>query len=669
MKNISLKNNNIELSDILEVVNSLSSGKEEQEKSIEIIKNGSIEVVPESNKVLSKITVNTNVPSKEEQEKSIEITLNGTQTVIPDDGKTLSRVNITTHVEGIGGDVAEERLKWLNRSFTEFNDGELAKVYGGTFACCTSLSSINLPMCSTVEDYAFYSCTSLSSINLPICSNVGNYVFYNCRALTSIDLPACNSISTYAFAFCSSLTSIDLPACNYIGSQAFYNCQSLKSIDLLACNRINTQTFGQCSSLISANLPVCIDIGTYAFAGCISLTSIDLPVCSSIGAYAFSGCKVLTSLTLRLSDVVKMSNINIFQSTPMSISTLTGSFGSIYVPASLVNAYKSATNWITYADRITAITEIQNIEDIIIPLHTTKIFEIPLAGFISIPENITITSNDENKLNISNIQASTNSLTFNATTYDNSGELNAEATVFYNGKTYTKSFKIIIVESPIGDIETLSISINRIKTILIPWYGSEIASNLSIISNDINKLSISNVQANIDNISFDVTSYNVESEIDITITATYNNEIYTKNKKIVVEKIPTYTIENLGTDYIFALNDSGYYESNNKNVNNSFAICKVNIDAPHNCTMYVDCINYAEANWDYGILSNLDTTLALSNSADANYKKSFKSEHSESVQTIQYDIPAGEHFIYIKFIKDTSGHQRNDSLQFKIRFE
>jgi hypothetical protein len=39
----------------------------------------------------------------------------------------------------------------------------------------------------------------------------------------------------------------------------------------------------------------------------------------------------------------------------MSVSTLTGSFGSIYVPASLVDAYKSATNWATYADRITAI--------------------------------------------------------------------------------------------------------------------------------------------------------------------------------------------------------------------------------------------------------------------------------------------------------------------------
>lgn len=39
----------------------------------------------------------------------------------------------------------------------------------------------------------------------------------------------------------------------------------------------------------------------------------------------------------------------------MSVSTLTGSFGSIYVPASLVTRYKAATNWATYADRITAI--------------------------------------------------------------------------------------------------------------------------------------------------------------------------------------------------------------------------------------------------------------------------------------------------------------------------
>jgi hypothetical protein len=39
----------------------------------------------------------------------------------------------------------------------------------------------------------------------------------------------------------------------------------------------------------------------------------------------------------------------------MSVSTLTGSFGSIYVPGSLIASYKSATNWATYANRIVAL--------------------------------------------------------------------------------------------------------------------------------------------------------------------------------------------------------------------------------------------------------------------------------------------------------------------------
>jgi hypothetical protein len=70
---------------------------------------------------------------------------------------------------------------------------------------------------------------------------------------------------------------------------------------------------------------------------------------------AFASCSKLTNLTLRYSFVVTLSNINAFTKTPMSLSTLTGSFGSIYVPASLVSAYKVATNWATYADRITVI--------------------------------------------------------------------------------------------------------------------------------------------------------------------------------------------------------------------------------------------------------------------------------------------------------------------------
>ena len=84
----------------------------------------------------------------------------------------------------------------------------------------------------------------------------------------------------------------------------------------------------------------------------------------------------------------------------------------------------------------------------------------------------------------------------------------------------------------------------------------------------------------------------------------------------------------------------------------------------------MDCINYAENNYDYGNLSNIDTTLTLSSSADSsNVFKSFKGSNSANVQTVDYGIlTEGNYYIYIKFIKDSSQSSNNDTLQFKVRF-
>ena len=252
MTDLSLKNNNIALNTILETVNSLSSGKEEQEKSI-------------------------------------EITENGTTEILPDDGKTLSKVSITTNIEG--GNSGSGDFIDIRNSLSSYNNDSLTKLETYTFAGCSSLTTVNLPACNYVEKYAFAYCRSLRTVNLPVCKSINSYDFSNCRSLTSI------------------------------------------------------------------NLPVCSTIGVCAFDYCISLRTLNLPACGSINNYAFQNCSVLTTLILGYSSIVKLANINVFNSTPMSVSTLTGSFGSIYVPASLVNAYKSATNWTTYADRITAIVE------------------------------------------------------------------------------------------------------------------------------------------------------------------------------------------------------------------------------------------------------------------------------------------------------------------------
>lgn len=139
---------------------------------------------------------------------------------------------------------------------------------------------------------------------------------------------------------------------------------------------------------------------------------------------------------------------------------------------------------------------------------------------------------------------------------------------------------------------------------------------------------------------------------------------------ITIVQTPTYTVDVIsGASYGFSLNSSGYYESGNKGVNSSYAICRVNFKIPTATTVYFDCINYAESNYDYGIIGNIDTDLALSSSADSSYAHSFKGLQSASIQTVSMSMSAGTHYVDVKFIKDTSVNKDNDTLQFTIRFD
>ena len=133
----------------------------------------------------------------------------------------------------------------------------------------------------------------------------------------------------------------------------------------------------------------------------------------------------------------------------------------------------------------------------------------------------------------------------------------------------------------------------------------------------------------------------------------------------------TTTMTNISTTYGFALNTNGYYESNNKKKASSYALCKVTINAPVAFTLTIPYINSSENNYDYGIFGQLDTELANSVADDGatgstKVKLNCKGQSSTDVKQVSYDIPAGEHFIEIKYRKDGSGDQGNDSLQFKI---
>lgn len=129
----------------------------------------------------------------------------------------------------------------------------------------------------------------------------------------------------------------------------------------------------------------------------------------------------------------------------------------------------------------------------------------------------------------------------------------------------------------------------------------------------------------------------------------------------------SYDVTNISTTYGFSVNGSGYYESNNQGHSSSAAVCRIDFDVPVEATITFSVINYAESTYDYGLLSNIDTSLSTSASADSSgVYWSGRNNNSSSVQTVTYTMDAGEHYIYAKYFKDNYTDDNNDSFQFKI---
>lgn len=143
---------------------------------------------------------------------------------------------------------------------------------------------------------------------------------------------------------------------------------------------------------------------------------------------------------------------------------------------------------------------------------------------------------------------------------------------------------------------------------------------------------------------------------------------------------PSYTVGSVsGAAYGFALNNDGYYESQNKGQSQSVAVTKVNLDLPVRCLVTFNYINYAEATYDYGMFGNIDVELdtvnheegtnGVNNSTNLKLLLSSSSDNSANERTLTYEVEAGQHFIEAKFSKDQYTNDGNDSLQFKVSIE
>lgn len=216
----------------------------------------------------------------------------------------------------------------------------------------STLRAIVLPRgVTTLSLRAFYKCKCLSVVSFPpTITSIADEVFAECCALSRATLP--ESVVTVGYSLfynCATLSSMILPKATNLGHSTCSDCVALRSVILPAGITATVGNELYDSGVAMIEVPESVtEIGANFARECKSLASVDIPAnIVNIKANAFYGCPFLASLTVRAATPPTIQ-ASTFQSSPEAL---------FYVPGPSVDAYKAATNWSAYADRIFPIEE------------------------------------------------------------------------------------------------------------------------------------------------------------------------------------------------------------------------------------------------------------------------------------------------------------------------
>ena len=249
----------------------------------------------------------------------------------------------------------------------------------GVFGGCANLTNVILPA-SLIDlgAWAFYNCSVLANINLGRVKKIGNSAFYNCTSLEIEDLSLPNletlgqnafygvkikkisnlgklttlptaSNTTQNFGDKSVLEEVVLPSgVTEIPAQSFYNYSALVKINLDNIITINGSTFNS-TSIRDAILPNIVSTGSYSFANNKSIEKV------------LFGSNIATIGDCAFQNNSSLQHIICLATTPPSVYTTSFRYIHsdyyIYVPDASVEAYRTASGWSSYADRIRPLSE------------------------------------------------------------------------------------------------------------------------------------------------------------------------------------------------------------------------------------------------------------------------------------------------------------------------
>lgn len=158
---------------------------------------------------------------------------------------------------------------------------------------------------------------------------------------------------------------------------------SLKKYQNKYATEVGVGAFSNCSALTSVDIPNATSVDTYAFSSCSALRTIDLPNATSIGAGAFTNC-YMTEIFLRSKTMCTCTgNPNIASS------------ATIYVPESLIDSYKTATYWSSYASKFKTLESIKLSKISIISGSNINIHNGTITGIYKVQYNDGVVSPEQ----------------------------------------------------------------------------------------------------------------------------------------------------------------------------------------------------------------------------------------------------------------------------------
>lgn len=201
-----------------------------------------------------------------------------------------------------------------------------------------SITTYSSETLTEIKPNGFADCSELNSVVCPNVSTLGRYCFSTCKSLTtvSINWEQIAKLPDYGFKDCSSLSSPTIyPNVTEVGQSCF---DASGFTELVFPNLTKATSYG-CflTSSLSINQ---------------HLTKLTVGAKCTFGSSCFYCQGKLEALILSANEVSTLSASNAFAKSAIANGT-----GYIYVPSALLEQYKVATNWVTFASQFRAIED------------------------------------------------------------------------------------------------------------------------------------------------------------------------------------------------------------------------------------------------------------------------------------------------------------------------